>query len=211
MGIYKKISTMDYEIIKEYRDIINYIGKLKYNQHDIIDMFENDFINRKLEYDKILYYHKYLKKIFNQILSACNVEDDDYILFKDNADMLINILDSNIRLSEEQIWKILNKYVYNIESKMTALVSILVLSKEGYNLDVRRVTANKGSKYKVKYSCALKHYNNLIFRIYYSDYDNLTIIKLFPRNPLFDKIQNGRIIIQSEEELDDILNKHLQL
>lgn len=209
--MYKKLLDVNYDVINEYEDIINYLGTQKYKQDGILVKFIDDLEFRRFTYDKVLYYYKYFKQIFNDIFTMCDIHDYNYYVLKDSTDMLLNVLDGHIKISDDEIWDILNKNVYNIESKIVSLISVLILNDNEYSLDVRKLSANKGSMYKVRYSCSIKYKNKIVFRIYYGCSDNLTTIKLFSKDSKFNNLSKDHITISSEKELDEILMKYISI
>lgn len=209
--MYKKFYEVNYEVLNEYEDIINYLGEKKYKQQKILNNFINDIECRRFNYNKIIYYYNYLTKIFNDIFTMCDTCDYNYYIFKDCVDTVLNILDGLIKISDRDIFDILNKNVYNIENKLISLISILVLHDNEYSLDVRKISGNKNANYKVRYTCSIKYHNKIIFRVYHSCYDNLTTIKLFSKDEKFNNITKEHVEITSEEQLDQILQQYISI
>lgn len=219
MSIYRKVQRVDTSIIKEYHDTINYLAEKKYGKHLLLENLSNDINSNNIDNEKRKYYHTTLKNILNDILEICKKlnceQDEEYKLFKFNFQMLINIFEPNRKVNDDSIWKILNENVYNIEDKLVSIITMLKLSNGDFSIENRMVHGNKANGYKVRYTCSLKFFGTIVFRLYYDPIEDSKSIKLFHGVDYQDYLKElrdlpkNKIIINSEEHLDELLQLYI--
>lgn len=214
MSIYRKLQRVDTSIIREYRDIINYLAEKKYRKCSLLENLLNDINCNNIDNEKRNYYYVILKNILNDILEICKKlnceQDEEYQSFKSNFKILTNIFQPNGRVNDDSIWKVLNENVYNIEDKLTSIVTMLKLSNGDFSIENRIIHGNKANAYSFRYTCSLKFCGRIIFRLYYEPIENTKTIKLFNGIKGLYNLPKNQITINSEEHLDELLQLYME-
>lgn len=107
-------------------------------------------------------------------------------------------MDNVICRNKREIWNILNKNFYDIESKLMAATMMLNIDGRSFTYSCRRINSKNNLTYDYRLACNINLNHKLLIRFYYEPTTNKKMANYFG-------FRNERnIIIENEEQLNEI-------
>lgn len=104
--------------------------------------------------------------------------------------------------NSEEVWKILNDNLFNIEDKLSSMTIMLNLHDTGFTYSCRRINGKNKKLYDYRLACNINHNQRLLFRFYYEPQKDRKLFRSFGK---FLERGHETETIESEEQMDEIL------
>lgn len=202
VNLQKRLLTIAKTIDNDLKDCNEIIAE-KYGDNFLTE-FKSFCKKHRADIEEVNEFYKCFRELYDEIT---DLRSKEYILI-----ILYRLYIIPEEITEEHIWNVLNKNIYNIKDKFYSYVILFNLLDARFNVDVRVLNGKERKNYKLQYTCSMKEHHKLLFRVYYNPVLNSIKIKVFNREFLpyeFREKYRKKININTEEELDSFFTELL--